>query len=807
MEERDLEYLDPAGLPDIISTLEIEIKDFVSPTKSVHMEITKSIQDFRIHFFLDVFPNEFDKDSREGWVVAIPSLEVESRYEIHDKFISWTLSVIDAEGNPRLPISFQVDCAKRHRDADYYRFPKYLKRSFFLNRADEFLPKGVLTLRCDIFSARNGEIRQPNFFRYEERKLLKTFKDFYHSIPQAVYSKFCDNGPRGEFIVFDFTSQVLALPQFHETRKRFGVYGIPPTLPSISSDSKADSKGILDHIWIFDTHPDRFLLSLDERQDSVGVRLLKTSPIIRQCVNVPLKERAEKRIRIPKTSSRTFKIVLFFLEKGMIPTSRYRDFLHLYKFSHLHEMKDLQQKCAKYWVRCSKIESNYKEVEEIARVYSDEYLSALLYSSVKQSFEEIQKYLEPVHSFKEMKFEDSEDIIESTYDTTLEIKIPRIRTDEWIVKRSEPIKDRYSISNVEVIFSASVYTNRVELRSFHRRNENTDGEKNGKWLEFLPSVFGGNYRFRPGDPSILSCTVSVIDIEGNSRCPKTFQNNLSEGDGAHSKYQEISYFLERVDELLPRGVLTLRCEFSFHFSPRKEVTNDIVDFLSSIPRSGAFNNRAEIEHPCDGFTLYDFTFRIVTLPLFHESRMRFGVHGVPPALPSTCSDSEENSTDTMTDVWIFDTPFSRFLLDLDERQDSIGVRLLKASPVIRRMVNTAMKERREKRILFPDIEDWTFKLVLYFLEKKAFPTSTSREFMNVYKFSHEYLMEEMNQKSAEELTKSLKSSNDLEMLEEFVNFYSDEYLSTLFESRRQEFEDLQQSRLRLVDIPYSDCYA
>ncbi|GBO03483.1 hypothetical protein AVEN_54450-1 [Araneus ventricosus] len=86
----------------------------------------------------------------------------------------------------------------------------------------------------------------------------------------------------------------------------------------------------------------RFLLSLNERQDSVGARFLKASSLIRQCVEVPLKGQQVNRLELLNVGSETFKVVLFFLASGTLPNFQFSVLGNVYKFSHLFEMEELQ---------------------------------------------------------------------------------------------------------------------------------------------------------------------------------------------------------------------------------------------------------------------------------------------------------------------------------------------------------------------------------------------------------------------------------------------------------------------------------
>ncbi|GBM66928.1 hypothetical protein AVEN_211283-1 [Araneus ventricosus] len=193
-------------------------------------------------------------------------------------------------------------------------------------------------------------------------------EDFFRSIPQIVcFKNDAETGDSSDTsTVFDFTSQNLTSPGFD--------------LGSFSSESKENGTYISEHVWIFDAHPDRFLLSLDERQDTVGARFLKASSLIRQCVEVPLKGQQENRIEFPNVDSETFKVVLSFLVTGTLPIVEFGALKKLYKFSQLYEMEDLQRRCAEEMLVPFKTvhlvpntlgSHEEKELEGIADTYSD----------------------------------------------------------------------------------------------------------------------------------------------------------------------------------------------------------------------------------------------------------------------------------------------------------------------------------------------------------------------------------------------------------------------------------------------------
>ncbi|GBN09322.1 hypothetical protein AVEN_88036-1 [Araneus ventricosus] len=419
---------------------------------------------------------------------------------------------------------------------------------------------------------------------------------------------------------------------------------------------------------------------------------------------------------------------------------------------------------------------------------------------VNQAFECNGNSASHFHSMEKLELADWE-TFRSTFNFSLEIRI-NFPKDAKKVSRFKIMKLRHSNQRFKFRFLVSVFPYGV--------NKETEG-----WLVVLPDVRIPKHEPRPRDYGILSCTVSVIDTEGNSRLPRSFVEIPSEKDDSFPKYFERSLFLSRKDEFLSGSILTLRCDIHFYLNTvfREGLIHRILkDFLRPIPQEFCYKNEAQTGDPddiskrdlSDAFTVFDFTHQVLTLPPFHESRRRFGVFGNPVSLSSFCSDSKEDSTDILEQVWIFDTETVRFLVSLDERQDGVGVRLLKASPVIRRMVNAPMKERREKRIHFPNITSRTFIIVLFFLEKGMLPTSENRDFLDVYKFSHFHEMEVLQRKCAEAMVKSLVFPT--EELKKTADNYSDEYLSKLLESRRLDYENLEQPRLKMDDRPDSDCY-
>ncbi|KAF8789860.1 hypothetical protein HNY73_007769 [Argiope bruennichi] len=340
-----MEFIDFEAESCVINTvLEIRIEDFRTASELVGEE-DRDPHPLVESIYAAVYPNGIDEET-EGWLVVLPDVDVKAgRIPVND-VLSWIVSVIDVEGNPTLPRSFEGHYGD-------FQHEKYLERSFILDRADELLADGALTLHCDIYFAWNGDKDKA---RIENGSETENSNDAY--------------------TIYDFTHQILTLPQFHELRKSFGVHGIAPSFSWPSSRSEPNSKDILEHVWTIDTHPDRFLLFLDEKRENVGSRLMKASPFITRCASTPLKK--EKRIELCNVDSETFVKILFFIEKGMLPPSKFDELVHVYKISHLCGMKELQEKCSEQLVKSLEFPTDFEELERIAYLYSDEHLSTLL---------------------------------------------------------------------------------------------------------------------------------------------------------------------------------------------------------------------------------------------------------------------------------------------------------------------------------------------------------------------------------------------------------------------------------------------
>ncbi|GIY84613.1 uncharacterized protein CDAR_169181 [Caerostris darwini] len=77
-----------------------------------------------------------------------PSSDQENFQSFRDS-LSWTLSIVDANNEQRFYQSF----AKEHIKYFPYclKVDNFMKRSSILNKSDELLPEGVLTIRCELF--------------------------------------------------------------------------------------------------------------------------------------------------------------------------------------------------------------------------------------------------------------------------------------------------------------------------------------------------------------------------------------------------------------------------------------------------------------------------------------------------------------------------------------------------------------------------------------------------------------------------------------------------------------------------------
>ncbi|GBM41794.1 hypothetical protein AVEN_92012-1 [Araneus ventricosus] len=379
------------------TTLEIRIEDFWSSnkTKRVSKRCGKNYEHWDFHFLASAHPDGIDKNTKSSIVVLLYEM-LHSQNSLHyDDILTWTLSIIDIEGNLRLPRSFIKFPFRERLSSSYFREVKYLKRSLILNQADEFLPDGVLTLHCDISYTWNSRASR-NDYQLSDLDLIATktslaaelyLNDFLYSIPTVMCHRNGGNNmtdssaiPTPTLRIFDLSFQIFTLPKFHELRKRFGVYGISPALSHLNLEPEKDTQNIMEHIWIFDTDPDKFLISLDRGKNSLGTQLMEASAVIKRCVNAPMKEQHEKRIVFSNVKSHTFTIVLYYLRSRALIFSNFCELVDVYEMSHLYEMKELQQKCVEHMVTSFNTPNVVEQLDRIANLYSDEYLSKLLHS-------------------------------------------------------------------------------------------------------------------------------------------------------------------------------------------------------------------------------------------------------------------------------------------------------------------------------------------------------------------------------------------------------------------------------------------
>ncbi|CAL1300860.1 unnamed protein product [Larinioides sclopetarius] len=343
-------------------SLEIKIKDFRTTDKSCTKGkyIEHSDYDFNVWFSASASPNGCDKDT-VGWLIVRPYVTVlRGKHRPQNSVVSWTNSVIDIEGNNKFPRSFTHDLSKDITDA------KYLERSFIVNRADDFLPGGVLTVRCDIC-----------FHCYNDSPALAP--ENHSKIAESVLSDVpnCDpeskNDPDTGYSTDDFAgfvekNKILAeVVYLAHLGRVFAVYN-PPS-----------PEGRHPKVWIFSTRTESFNVILDDQLNSIGSRFLKASAVFRRCVNAPMKERREKHIELPDFDSKTFKIVVYFLIKGTLPKLEFHDLMEIYKFSHMYEMEVLHRICAEDMVNSLDHERDFEELQKFADFYSDKHLSELLY--------------------------------------------------------------------------------------------------------------------------------------------------------------------------------------------------------------------------------------------------------------------------------------------------------------------------------------------------------------------------------------------------------------------------------------------
>ncbi|CAL1279358.1 unnamed protein product, partial [Larinioides sclopetarius] len=306
-------------------------------------------------------------------------------------------------------------------------------------------------------------------------------------------------------------------------------------------------------------------------------------------------------------------------------------------------------------------------------------------------------------------------------------------------------------------------------------------------------------------PKYECWTVSIIDTNGHSRYPQYFKKYRVrvgyDTDGLReAKYLEKSFILDRADELLSEDVLNLRCDIHFDLdviqriwakSDKKFNDVDFLSFFWNIPKKlcSTPDDHAEFRHKdlkiLRAPKVYDLTSQNLILPEFYP----FGVHDISPDPRSISSESSGDIADILKDVWMFDTNRDRFLLSLTRRPGNLGRFLVASSRVIRRCINTPMRAQGEKRIQLSNVDSLIFAMVLYFLKCGRIPRCKFHELVKIYKFSHFYLMENLQFRSAKCMVERCDDISLLEEIKSMADLHSDEYLLKLLDKRLRELED------------------
>ncbi|CAL1285340.1 unnamed protein product [Larinioides sclopetarius] len=361
-------------------TQEIRIENFSTAAEVasvVHFEVLDP-------FFYNVGVFAGDTD---GWLAVFPEVKIylkaENRY-FNPKHLWWTASIIDTEGNPRFPQYFEKYPKVNDDQTNELREAKYLEKSFILNRADDLLSEDILLLRCDIRF--DIDVVQEVWTNRIHQIDDIDFVCFIRTIPLEICA---DPNRKHLFAVFNLTSQYLLFPGHF----RFGIHDISrwiktdltsevvdiaPFSWSINLESTEDSTDNMEDIWILDTDPDRFLVSTTRRPGNLGRFLIASSPVLRQCINTPMREQGEKRIDLSTVDSKIIRMVLYFLQSGRLPKCKFHELVEIYEFSHLYLMENLQLRSAKYMVEGCDDMSLLEEIKSIANFNSDSYLLNLL---------------------------------------------------------------------------------------------------------------------------------------------------------------------------------------------------------------------------------------------------------------------------------------------------------------------------------------------------------------------------------------------------------------------------------------------
>ncbi|KAF8789895.1 hypothetical protein HNY73_007798 [Argiope bruennichi] len=345
------------------------------------------------------------------------------------------------------------------------------------------------------------------------------------------------------------------------------------------------------------------------------------------------------------------------------------------------------------------------------------------------------------------------------------------------------------------------------------------GEDTEGWLVVLPSVDAKKAGWIPKNDT-FSCIVSVVDCEGNSRLPRSFEEIPY--DYSRATYVERSFLLGRDEEFLPEGVLTLSCDFYFTWIGSRmdwghspEVLMDgysiksenIDDFLESIPQAVCIKSGIEKGYPSDSYIVCDFTRRILTLPQFRKLRKDFGFDGIPSQIFDLVIDT---LTKTLWNTFGYLTPSQTGFFcsstndNLDQGKSNLGRLLVETSPVIRCCVNTSMKDQREKRFEFLNVDSQTFKIVLFFLENGTFPPSEFHELVEVCKMSHLHEMKDLQIKCSKYMARCFELSTYYMKILRIADFHSDEYLKSLTLSCDREYCDRQMKHSLVIKEDRAD---
>ncbi|CAL1300859.1 unnamed protein product [Larinioides sclopetarius] len=825
-------------------SLEIKIKAFHS-NKTEILKYTSmkksSYTDWNATFSVSVFPDGVNKGT-EGWLVILPNVKFKGQISFHNTVLSWIVSIIDANETsiiPRLFTKIEYDKeihAGNLSDRDLSH-AKYLKRSYILNQKDEFLTEGVLTLRCKIFLSWYGVLLKFPRWRMQNKQ-RSSFGERFSSMFQLNRSN--NSYEVNTFTVSDVASDLSQ--------------GKPP------SESIEGSTDNTENIWTFVTSTDKFRLSLDKRKNTAGFRLQETSPVMESHVKVAIEERKEKRIEIPSLDSETFRIILFFLMYEVLYEFGFYQLINVYKFSYLFEMENLQRRCAEELVKDVKPESLLeKELDGIANIYSDKYLSEILhnrrrtddflgspcrdffYSMPQSVFSK--KGSEVGNSgdtFKVFDLTDDFSKLEQRYLFAEYVRCPRvyrkpqteliehnISLDEnvWIFATStdwfrlslEKRKDSFGIRLLKASPEIRRKVNNVKAERKNRVElPEVDGKtfilvlfflKSGTLYEFefdeLFKVYKFSYSYKMNYLQRRCAEVMFEEVN-----PKSFLGRELEAIAYTYSDKYLSHLLYNQH----RGYFQGRC--TEIISDDKECAIFFGIELSSL--SIAYSDKYLSHQNREVMQIWSFKelVGLILQPFPIRNRVEtdsssdnFTDFDFIHDFCKSWIELNEDSTNITEHIWIFDTPTERFFLSLDERKDTLGTRFLKASPVIREYVEFLFGGREENYIALPKTDSETCKRVLYFLRFGEILQSRFQELVRVYTFSNFYQMEELQKRCVDLMVEDVKPKSLLEEVLEIiaVRFY-DNYLSERLLDRRGENSESYFPPLRVDDTPLSDCY-